>query len=83
MAFSVPVSLHCIRVWAICSFLRQNGEEASINRKDVQIHNNLTLYCGFNEEIEWIEGSYWRRKPSHNIFLKSFHLLVHMIAYVN
>jgi len=27
-----------------------------INRKEAQIYNKVTFYCGFNKEIDWIEG---------------------------
>lgn len=52
--------------------------KAPINGKKVRFHNELTFYCGFNKEIEWIEGDSWRRRPFHNTFPQSFHLLVHM-----
>ncbi len=37
-------------------FLGKMVDKACINRKEAQFHSYLALPCGFNKEIEWIEG---------------------------
>jgi hypothetical protein len=37
-------------------FLGKMVRRACINQKEAQIHNNLTLHCGFHMEIEQIDG---------------------------
>ena len=51
-------------------FLGKMVNEASDNAKQAQFHQNLTFWCGFNREIEWIDWDYGRRNPLRNTFNK-------------
>ena len=52
-------------------FLGKMVNEASINRKEARFHNNLTLHCGFNKEIEQIDGQLIEEDLFAIPFLKS------------
>jgi len=36
-------------------------KKAPIKAKEAQFHNDSTLHCGFNKEVEQIEGDSWMR----------------------